>query len=153
MGFFAKLVGNKVADVQNAKKRFEKRDLMEACVAVAVAVAHADGELEDAELKQLTGIIETNPSFENFQSEIGSIVDKFVNMYKGSGQFIGLQKTMKEIRDIKNNSEEAEEAFLVGITIAMADGTLEKSEVAVLKQIGKELGLNLDNYIDSSAAT
>jgi tellurite resistance protein TerB len=53
---------------------------------------------------------------------------------------------MREIADIKSNQKDAEEVFVLAITIAEADGEIEPAELKVLTNIGRELGLRLQDY-------
>lgn len=56
-------------------------------------------------------------------------------------------KLMKEISDVDSDEKQKEEAFIIAIEIADADGEIDETELAVLREIGKSLGLNPDSYI------
>ena len=139
MGLFGKLfkTGAKAAD---AVKKFENKDLVEATVASALLIAAADGKIEDEELLKLQEIIEAMPSMQNFQSEIGVLVDKYSKLLK-AGFALGKVQLMREIKDCKHSDTEAEDIIVVALTIAGADGDLEPEETAILKDICKALGV------------
>lgn len=139
MGLFGKLfkTGAKAAE---AVKKFENKDLVEATVASALLIAAADGKVEDEELLKLQEIIEAMPSMQNFQSEIGVLVDKYTKLLK-AGFMLGKIQLMREIRECKHSDTEAEDIIVVALTIASADGELEPEEAAVLKDICKALGV------------
>ncbi|QXC58689.1 hypothetical protein KSS82_11645 [Vibrio mimicus] len=42
---------------------------------------------------------------------------------------------------------DGDEAFIIAIEIADADGNIDENELKVLKEIGRAFGLNRDNYI------
>lgn len=126
--------------------KVENKDLMEAIVAGAVLVANADGEASAEELTKLSGIIENNDNLKHFGSAIGQTIDKYMGMYE-SGRRLAKSKLMKEIADVQADEDQKVEAFIIAIEIADADGEIDDAEMAVLREIGKVLGLNPDNYI------
>ncbi|MDP5253346.1 MULTISPECIES: TerB family tellurite resistance protein [unclassified Vibrio] len=140
------LFKKKAKAAQVTLHKVENRDLMEAIVAAAVLVAHADGDCSTAELEKLDNIISANDNLAHFGSEIGKTIDKYAAMYE-AGARLAKMKLMKEIRDVDNDEAQKEEAFIIAIEIADADGEIDEAELSVLREIGKALGLNPDNYI------
>lgn len=136
----------KAAAAKVTLHKVENRDLMEAIVAGAVLVAFADGDCSSDELEKLQGIIESNDNLKHFGSEIGATIDKYSSMYE-SGARLAKVKLMKELKDVQGDESQKEEAFIIAIEIADADGEIDDAEMAVLKEIGKAFGLNPDNYI------
>jgi tellurite resistance protein TerB len=55
-------------------------------------------------------------------------------------------KILREIEDVKTNPQHAEEAFIMMIEIAEADGEIEAAERAVLTEVATKLGLSLKAY-------
>jgi tellurite resistance protein TerB len=53
---------------------------------------------------------------------------------------------LREIDDIKNDPKEAEEVFVNMLTIAEADGQIEQEEQKVLEEVGRRLGLRVEDY-------
>lgn len=140
------LFKKKAKAAQVTLHKVENRDLMEAIVAGAVLVAHADGECSTVELEKLDNIIAANDNLAHFGSEIGKTIDKYAAMYE-AGARLAKMKLMKEIRDVDSDEAQKEEAFIIAIEIADADGEIDEAEMGVLREIGKALGLNPDNYI------
>lgn len=136
----------KAAAAKVAVHKVENRDLMEAIVAGAILVAYSDGDCSGDEMLKLQGIIESNDNLKHFGSEIGATIDKYSSMYE-SGKRLAKMKLMKELQDVNADEEQKLEAFIIAIEIADADGDIDDAELSVLKEIGKTLGLNPDNYI------
>lgn len=141
-GFFKK----KKAAMEVKVSKVENRDLMEAIVAGAVLVAFADGDCSGDELQKLDSIIAVNDNLKHFGSEIGATIDKYAAMYE-AGARLAKMKLMKEITDVNADEQQKVEAFIIAIEIADADGNIDDDELKILKEIGKALGLNPENYI------
>ncbi|HGY0709322.1 TPA: tellurite resistance TerB family protein [Vibrio cholerae] len=144
--FMFGLFKKKAAQAKATLHKVENRDLMEAIVAGAVLVAFADGDCGNDELTKLQGIIESNDNLAHFGSEIGATIEKYSRMFE-SGARLAKVKLMKELEDVKGDEKQKEEAFIIAIEIADADGNIDENELKVLKEIGRAFGLNPDNYI------
>jgi len=55
---------------------------------------------------------------------------------------------LKEIREIADNQEEAENAFLTALAVAKADGEIDEKEKKVIAGLASELGLRIEDYVD-----
>lgn len=141
LGMFKK----RAAKVGAEMKRIENRDLMEAIVAGSLMVAYADGELEAEELTTLENLLAANENMAHFGSEINDTINRFAKMFEG-GVRMGKMKAMRELDDLKGSPEEIEEAFVMMIEIAEADGEIEPEELAVLKEVGNKLGVRLSDF-------
>ena len=148
MGFIGRMFGKKTAEAGAVMSRLENKDLVEATIFGCVAVAYADGELEEAELKNVQLQIEANDIFKGFQpADISLMIDKAVGFFK-AGPVLGRKKAFDQIKDICRDATQAEEAFVAMITVAQADGQIEEAEQKVLGEIGKILGgLKVETYI------
>lgn len=135
----------KAKAIASETKKLENRDQLEATIAGAIYLAYADGELEDAELVALQATIENNDKLSHFGSEIGTTIDKFVNIMK-AGATLGRVKVMKEIKDCKADEDAKIEIFATLIDIAQADGEVEPAELDALKLIGREMGVSLSMF-------
>lgn len=140
-GLFKKQANNAKVEI----KKVENRDLMQAIVGAMVLVAYADGECEKEELAKIERLIAANDSLSHFGSEITQTMGKYVE-YMDAGPRLGTMKIMREIADIKNNAKDAEEVFVLAITIAEADGEIEPAELQVLAKLGRELGLRVQDF-------
>lgn len=141
-----KILKKKTAAAAVTLHKVENRDLMEAIVAGAVLVAYADGSAEASELTKLQNIIESNDNLKHFGSEIGQTVDKYCRMME-SGARLAKVKLLNEMKDVAADESQKIEAFIIAIEIADADGEVSEDELKILREIGRNYGLNPDNYI------
>lgn len=140
-GLFKKKAGAAKVEL----KKVENRDLMQAIVGAMILVAYADGDCEKSELEKIERLIAANDSLAHFGSEITTTMGRFVEFME-AGPRLGEMKIMREIADIKNDAKDAEEVFVLAITIAEADGEIEPAELKVLAKLGRELGLRVQDY-------
>ena len=140
-GLFKKQANNAKVEI----KKVENRDLMQAIVGAMVLIAYANGECEKSELDKIERLIAANDSLAHFGSEITQTMGKYVEFME-AGPRLGTMKIMREIADIKNNPKDAEEVFVLAITIAEADGEIEPAEMQVLGKLGRELGLRVQDF-------
>jgi len=126
-------------------KKVENRDLMEAIVGGCLLVAAADGNIDDDELISLNKQIQSNDALSHFGAEIGKEINRFEKMLE-AGFRLGKMKILREIADVKNNPEEAEEVFINMLTVAEADGEIDPGELAILKEVGNTLGVRLSDF-------
>lgn len=146
-----KLFGKKGREAQAKIKKLENRDLAEALIGASLLIAAADGTIDDDEIMNLNAQLDAHPALQGFGAEIGKMVDDFSRRLK-TGFLIGKVQIMREIKDCAHDENEAEDIFVAAITIAQADGEIDEKEIAVLKEIGKVLGLNLATYGIQEAA-
>ena len=138
MGFLSK--------IGKSAKSVAKQNVFEAIVAASVLVAAADGEIEKKESEKLERMLTNNDSLSSFKkTEIQRLVAKYTATVETDFR-MGKLKMMKEIEDIAENPNDAEEVFITAISIAEADGEIEPQEFSVLTEIGRRLGLNLKDY-------
>lgn len=143
---FNKLFGKKVAAAKVELKKVENRDLMEAIVGGCLLVSAADGEIEKEETSKLDQLIRSNPRLAHFSNEITSTINRYTEQLE-AGFRVGCMNILREIDDIKNDPKEAEEVFVNMLTIAEADGQIEPEEQKVLEEVGRRLGLRVEDYL------
>ncbi|CAH5825460.1 hypothetical protein AI2954V5_3068 [Klebsiella pneumoniae] len=141
-----KLFGKKAAAVKGELKKVENRDLMEAIVGGCLLVSAADGEIEKEETSKLDQLIRSNPRLSHFGNEISSTITRYTEQLE-AGFRVGRMNILREIDDIKNDPKEAEEVFVNMLTIAEADGEIEPEEQKVLEEVGRRLGLRIEDYL------
>lgn len=148
MGFISRMFSKKGSEAGAAISRLENKDLVEATIFGCVAVAYADGDLEESELKNIQLQIEANDVFKGFQpADLSLMIDKAVGLFK-AGPVLGRKKAFDQIKDICRDATQAEEAFVAMITVAQSDGQIEEAEAKVLAEIGKILGgLKVETYV------
>lgn len=129
-------------------KRIENRDLMEAIVGGCLLVAAANdknGKVDESELTRIHNLIRTNKNLEHFGAEIQEIITRTKARLEAS--FIAARlEIMREIEDIADDTEQAQDVMANVITIALADGDVDEAEYAVLEQIAMTLGLHIDDW-------
>lgn len=139
--FRKKAVGAKVEI-----KKVENRDLMEAIIGGCLLVSAADGEIEKEETEKLDKLIRSNPNLAHFGNEITATINRFTEQLE-AGFRVGRMNILREIDDIKNTPAEAEEVFCNMLTVAEADGEIEPEEQKVLEEVGRRLGLRIEDYL------
>lgn len=139
-GFSKKLFGAK-----KAVKKLENRDLMQAIVGGCLLVAAANGEISKAESSQIDKQIRANKNLEHFGSEITATVNLYTEQLEASFR-IGRMNILREIKDIANNPNDAEEVFVNMLAVAEGDGEVYETELKVLREVGTVLGLRLKDF-------
>lgn len=142
-----KLFRKKVTVAAQASRRFEKRDLMQATVGIALLVGWADGSLSDEEAVKIQKVLENTPALEGFGPEVKETFDKYNTVLKDVGFLAGKVRILREIGDVKGDRQEAEDVFVTGITVALADGSMDDKERGILEEVGNIFGLRLASYI------
>lgn len=143
---FGKMFGKKAAAARQELKKIENRDLMQAIVGGCLLVAAADGTIDQAELDKLDKLLRSNANLSHFGSEINQTIDRFKEQLE-AGFRVGKNKILEEIQDVKNNQQEAVEVYVNMITLAEADGEMSPAEKKVLEDVGRVLGLRLEEYL------
>ena len=128
MGIFDKVLGMKEAEKAKLSKE-------EAFAAVALAAVAADGYISEEEGRGIITGLARMKLFENYNpNKMGSMFNKLIGIIKNQGieSLITLSKETlpQEIR---------ETAFAVATDLALADGTLDKSEKDILTKIQQTL--------------
>lgn len=141
LGFLKKKFGAAVVEV----KKVENRDLAEAIIGGCMLVAASDGSTSIEELEALDKQIKSNDSLSHFGAEIGQMINKFEKQLE-AGFRLGKMKILREIKEIANSPEKAEEVFINMLCIAEIDGTIDDGEQAVLREVGEMLGIRLADY-------
>ena len=142
----ARMFKKKTAAVKVELKKVENRDLMEAIVGGCLLVAAADGEIEKEETAKLDQLLRSNPRLSHYGNEITALITRFTEQLE-AGFRVGRMNILREIEDIKNDPKEAEEVFVNMLTIAESDGEIEPEEQKVLEEVGRRLGLRVEDYI------
>lgn len=138
-------LGKAFGSLMGKAKKVENRDLMEAIVGGGLLVAYADGQLEKEEPQKLDQLIRSNDNLAHFGNEISKTITKFSGLLDADFG-VGKMKILREIRDVANNANDAEEVMVNVIAIAKADGEIEPEELKVLQVLARELGQRLSDY-------
>lgn len=126
----------------------ESKDFLEAVTAAAALVAAADGDIEEAERRKVVSIISNHPTLSKIYQ--GNVIEATAEtMFKRAKEVSGRQQLARELDDIKsrpNGAQMAEDAYLVALDIAGADGEIEPQEQDVLKKIASRLGIDPSKF-------
>ena len=122
-----------------------RRDLMQAVVAGSLLVAYADGECEDSEITKMNNIISATPELSAFGSELSKTISEYRRQLDADFQ-VGKLRMRRELRDIDASEDDKALVFTIMCAIARADGTIEKAEEKVLREVAADLGINTDDY-------
>ena len=138
MGLFSKF--------KKSAKAVAKQNVLEGIVAAQILVAGASGSIDKKELETVNKLLDTNDSLNAFsKSDKQRLVSKYSQMVE-TNYLVGKTKLLREIAEVANNPEDAEDIFVNAIAIAQADGDLEANEAKILVEIGNTLGLELNDY-------
>ena len=150
MGLFGalkKAVGaGAAASATELKARYsENKDFLEAVCAATALVAAADGEIEDSERGAVQRLIGGNEKISSIYKphEITECAEKMLVLAKTHS---GKQALARQLDDIKGNATMCEDAYLVALDIAYADGELEPAEEGVLKKIASRLNVDASKF-------
>jgi tellurite resistance protein TerB len=140
-----KFFGKKASQTKANLHKVQNRDLMEAIVAGSIMVAFADGDCSDDELVNLEKLIQSNENLKHFGGDINTEIARFTAMFE-AGPRMGKMKAMRELDDITASQEEKEEAFVMMLEIAEADGEIDDKEMTILKEVGGKFGIRLADF-------
>lgn len=126
-------------------KKVENKNVMEAIISGGLLLAYSDGEKEDSEVQKLEQLIRANQNLKHFGQEITSTINRIDALLAANYQ-VGRVQCLREIGDVKNNPNDAEEVFVNMAAIATADGELEEGEAKELKHIARILNINPADY-------
>ena len=126
--------------------RYKNRKFMEGTVAVCACISSASNGVSSEEKQKMIAFIQQSPELKVFETK--EIIE-FFNSLAASFDFdtdIGKGESMKFIVRLKDQPDEAQLAFRVGIAVAKSDGDFDDAEKAVAREICSALGLNPADY-------
>ena len=126
--------------------RYKNRKFMEGTVAVCACISSASNGVSSEEKQKMIAFIQQSPELKVFETK--EIIE-FFNSLAASFDFdtdIGKGESMKFIVRLKDQADEAQLAFRVGIAVAKSDGDFDDAEKAVAREICSALGLNPADY-------
>jgi tellurite resistance protein TerB len=146
MGFMS-FMGKKLSNSFSFAK-VENRDKMEAIICASVYVmASSDAGITNEKVSTMEKLIATNDSLSHFGSEIPKTIKKFTDMFD-AGFDMGEIKALREIDDVRNTPEDAEEVFIQALEIAKAgDGEIDDKEKRALTKIAQTVGVNASHWL------
>ena len=133
----------------------ENKDFLEAVLAASALVAAADGDIEEQERRKVISVVSNHATLSKLYASnvIESTAD---TMFKRAKDASGrnqrdrnLSARDRELDDVKNRpggQQMAEDAYLIALDIANADGELEPQEAEVLKKIAARLNVDTSKF-------
>ncbi len=132
----------KKAQLKDEVARFKNKDFMEATVAACALVSAADGSISSEEKQKMMGFIQHSDALSVFKAE--DVIASF-NKIVGKFEFdmeIGKAEAFTYIGKVRKNADQARLLVRVCCAIGAADGEFDASEVAMVKTIARDLGLD-----------
>lgn len=127
--------------------KFEKKDLMEATVGIAILVMYADGDASDVERAKTQKLLNNTPALANYGSEVQATYQRFDSLLSEVGLLAGRVQIMREIKQCQGDTHEMEDVLVAGLTVALADGEIDEKEEKVLKDVASAFGLRLESFL------
>lgn len=142
-----KLFKKKATVVARNVAKFEKKDLMEATVGIAILVMYADGEASDVERAKTQKLLDNTPALANFGPEVSATYARYDSLLRDVGMMAGRIQIMREIKDCQGDQREMEDVLVAGLTVALADGEMDDKEEKILKEVASTFGLRLESFL------
>lgn len=127
--------------------KFDKKDFMEATVGIAILVMYASGDASDVERQKTQKILDNTPALANFTSEVQGTYSRYDALLRDVGFMAGKVQIMREISQCQGDKHEMEDVLVTGLTVALADGSMDEKEEKILKEVAALFGLRLETYI------
>ena len=127
--------------------KFEKKDLMEATVGIAVLTMWVDGSAEDSERSKIQKILNNNQALANYGPEVQATFGRYDQLCTEVGFMAAKVTIMREIAQCLGDKHEMEDVLVTGLTVALADGEMDEKEEKLLKEVAQLFGLRLESYL------
>ena len=139
-------MGFSLKNILKSAKKVQNQNILEAIIAAGLLISASDGDIGKDETSKLEKLLANNDSLSSFKpSEVRKIIDKYSGILEADFR-VGKLKLLKEIGDISDDADQSEEVFVNALAIAEASGDIDEKELAILKEIGRTLGVNLGTY-------
>ncbi|MFZ1389373.1 MAG: tellurite resistance TerB family protein [Thiolinea sp.] len=127
--------------------KYRNREFMEACVAGCALVAAADGNIDSSEKQKMMKFIQQSDELKVFETK--DVVDYF-NKVTGNFEFdheIGKAEALKIISKLRTKPDAARLMVRVCCAIGSADGDFDDKEKQMVRDICKDLMLEVGDFI------
>jgi len=124
-------------------------DVLQAAAAAGVIIAGAEGGINKDELKGIENALTTHDKIVGVfsKAEIAKILKQYADLMEENPRLANT-KLMREIEDIAENELDAEDVFMIAVSIAERDGDIGEKEMVKLKKIGAVLGQNVEAILE-----
>ena len=122
--------------------RFNNRKFMQGAVAIGVAIAAADGTIDQDEKRKLYGVFQNLEALKAFKWDtVQPLFDELKGKYDFDAE-IGLAEAMKYVGALRNDPAAARQLIRIRIMVGGADGTFDDKEKDLVRKACRELGLS-----------
>ena len=127
-------------------RKIENKDLVEAGTGAMAFVCYANGKADQAEINKVENIIRTSKKLEAFGTEAIDMFRAWCVRFEASARN-GRIEVLREMADLVNEKKDAEDALLMAIEVAFADGECDETEKNALDELAAAVNLQADRYI------
>ena len=145
-GIFGKKFKRTAAAANVEMRKIENKDLMEAAVGAVAYICFANGAASTAELNKVENIIRTSKKLESFGGEAMESFRTWCKRFESSHRN-GKIEALREMSDLANEKRDAEDALLMAIEVAFADGECDEVERKALDELAEQVNLSAERYI------
>lgn len=148
MGFFGNLFKKKAIQGKVAVEKMTNRGEMRASVAVMVAIAAADGTIDQDEIESIDSALTVDPMLSQFNQEVNIEVQHYKDVFKKIGMPRLLIEAEEAIEEIQGDSKACRRVMAYAVSIANKGG-IDEHEEKMLRKIAKLLGQSYESYVDA----
>lgn len=127
-------------------RKIENKDLAEAATGAMAFVIYSNGKADPAEVTKVENIIRTSKKLEAFGQEAMEMFRAWCVRFESSARN-GRIEVLREMADLVNEKRDAEDALLMAIEVAFADGECDDAERKAVDELGAACGLQAERYI------
>ncbi|MDQ7075099.1 MAG: TerB family tellurite resistance protein [Gammaproteobacteria bacterium] len=139
---------DKLSELKTDALKFKSKKFLHAAMSGSALVSFADGSIDQVEKDKMRVFIENNPAL-SIYSRV-DVLEAF-NEYLSALEMdldMGEAKAMDALAKIKGKDDEARLVLRMVVSIGKSDGDFDQSEKAMVIKIGRELGLDANDFID-----
>lgn len=128
-------------------KKLQSKELFEAMVAGLVYSVCNDGDFSRDDQTKVEKLLGKTDSLSAFgKAEISRAVAKWADAY-AEGKVSATRKMLKELDDIADNADQAEEVMAAIVDAVYADGDVNAGEKKAMEVCASRLRLNLSDFL------
>lgn len=149
MGFLGNLFKKKAIHAKQAVEKMVNRPEMQASIAVSVALAGADGTIDQDELDTIDGMLETDHSIADFRQEAQIELQHYKDVFKKVGMPRLLMEAEEMIEKIAHDPAACRRVMSYAASVA-AKGGIDEHEEKMLRKFAKILGQSYEEHVGVS---
>jgi tellurite resistance protein TerB len=130
------------AQLQTKSSQFKNKDFAKASMAMCALIAAADGKIDGAERRKVTGLIMSNQVLSIFPpSELQTSFDFYCDKLSSDYDF-GKLEAIGTLGKLKKKDDQARAVIQIGIIIGGADGDFDDYEKKAVKEACHAVGIS-----------